>query len=576
MKPMSTSGTSLICRISRWLGEVWRGFTTGLDRHRLLWLVLWVASMLSIADIPAGITFRIPSCLQVGYIICVGAFKGSVSLALCLLCLRWKCMRVPVYVAVGIYVALAVVNFASYRFFGFGITRRMISIVMQTNPGEAAEFVGYAGSLAASSVLSWRFALEVLFMVVAAIAVRRLPKTIFSRSVQAAGCVGIVMAASFAIVFSSGRTAHLLSLRIAKYGSETYRDLREFERLKDDLPPLPDAASAGSCHRAATVVVVIGESASRGHWQAYGYPLPTTPQVSAMADSLYIFTDVIGSSSSTSLNLENILTLSTDDMPEGSALHSPRLIDIFNKAGYSIWWLSNQERSGLVSNMSGVLVSKADVVRYVGAESSEDVLTSRYDEALLPHLRRALGDTARRKMIFVHLMGSHVLYTSRYPGSATVFTAGDVLKMPGGRSHTGDEAATIAEYDNSIRYTDSLLGEMLRAVARQPEPAVLIYFSDHGVNVYDIDGIHGRGERFVEVPALIYANAPYRVANPDMVSTLDSALTLPLTTADIAHPLMTLTGTTYSGYDPTRDFLSQKYVKRHRYVDFRPWSFEGR
>lgn len=150
------------------------------------------------------------------------------------------------------------------------------------------------------------------------------------------------------------------------------------------------------------------------------------------------------------------------------------------------------------------------------------------------------------------------------------------MKMPGGRSHSWEEATTIAEYDNSIRYTDSLLGEMLRAVARQPEPAVLIYFSDHGVNVYDIDGIHGRGERFVEVPALIYANAPYRVANPDMVSALDSALMLPVTTADLAHPLMTLTGTTYSGYDPTPDFLSPKYVKRHRYVDLRPWSFEGR
>ena len=77
----------------------------------------------------------------------------------------------------------------------------------------------------------------------------------------------------------------------------------------------------------------------------------------------------------------------------------------------------------------------------------------------------------------------------------------------------------------------------------------------------------------MEVPALIYANAPYRAANPDMVSALDSALMLPVTTADLAHPLMTLTGTTYSGYDPTRDFLSPQYVKRHRYVDLRPWTF---
>ena len=189
-------------------------------------------------------------------------------------------------------------------------------------------------------------------------------------------------------------------------------------------------------------------------------------------------------------------------------------------------------------------------------------------------MNEALADSAAYKIIFLHLLGSHVIYTSRYPASAEVFTAEDVLKLPGKKSLSEDEAATVAQYDNSIRYTDSVLGKMVEAVSRQSEPAVLVYFSDHGVNVYDSDGIHGRSERYVEVPAVVYLNKAFRTADPEADSAFRKAVALPITTAEIAHPLMNLTGTSYSGYDSTRDFLSPNYHLRPRYVDHHPWQFE--
>lgn len=540
--------------------------------HRVLWLILWVASMLSIADIPSGIEFRIPSFLQMLYILCVGAFKGTVLMGVFLLIRkRWRWVF---YAGLVPYIMAATVNFACFHFFGFGITRRMISIVLQTNPAEAVEFLRYSGGLLLSALLSWKFLFAVVAGVGGCILIRKVPWRVLKIPVVSASGLGLIMAIIFAVNFSSGRTAHLLSLRILKYGHETYKDLREFERLKDELGPLPDAESVSSDHRAATVVVVIGESASCGHWQAYGYPLSTTPNISAMADSLYILNDVIGSSTGTSLNLENILTLKSDDSPEGEVLKFPRVIDIFNEASYRTYWLSNQERTGLVSNMSGVLASKACVVRYIGAESSEDALITRYDDELLPYLNEALADSAAYKIIFLHLLGSHVVYTSRYPASAEVFTAEDVLKLPGKKSLSEDEAATVAQYDNSIRYTDSVLGKMVEAVSRQSEPAVLVYFSDHGVNVYDSDGIHGRSERYVEVPAVVYLNKAFRTSYPELDSVFTKAIDLPITTANIAHPLMNLTGTSYSGYDSTRDFLSPNYHLRPRHVDHHPWQFE--
>lgn len=563
---------SVITAAGHRLSPAWRWFASGLDRHRILWLILWAASMLSILDIPTSIEFHIPPALQVAYIVIAGAFKGSFILALCLLCDRCRWSRVAAYVAVGIYVLLAVVNFLSLYFFDFGITRRMISIILQTNPSEAREFIAYSVQLLGQTLMSWVSVMTVAASCLAVMAVRRIPRRWLTRTAGVLSAVGLLMAAAFACSYTSGRTAHSLVLRIIKYGRETYHDLREFEAMKNELAPLPDADSITSRHLAATVVVVIGESASRSHWSAYGYPLPTTPRICAMADSLYIMPDVIGSSASTSLNLENILTLRNDDTPEGGTPGYPRLVDIFNHAGYKTFWLSNQERTGLISNMSGVLASDADVIRYIGAQSSEDLLISRYDEALLPYLRDALADSASSKLIFIHMMGSHFVFSSRYPREARYFTPADVRSARGGL--TDDEAQTISEYDNTIRYTDALLARMIDDVARMSESAVMIYFSDHGVNVYDEGGIQGRGEHFVEVPAFIYVNGAYRRDNPDVVTALDAAYRRPVTTASLAYPLMTLTGTTYTGYDATRDFMSPQYLRRHRYVDYKPWRYE--
>lgn len=559
---------------AEWLAECWNKFVCGIGHHRMMWLFLWVISMLSIADIPSSTAFGIPRWQQIAYILCVGAFKGSAFFILYLLCCRRKWLKTILVIVIGLYTVLASINYASYHFFGFGITRHMLSIVMQTNMAETKEFLSYAGSILTTTMLSRQILFEVIAIIIVVALIRLIPRRIFSVSAAVTSCAGILMAAVFAFTFSTGRTAHLLSFRLLRYGNETYKDLLKYNELKERIAPLPDAATVSSVHRVPTVVVVIGESASRSHWQEYGYPLPTTPRISAMADSLFLFTDVIGSSTCTSLNLANILTLNNDNSPEDSALTSPRLIDIFNHAGYTTYWLSNQERTGLVSNLSGVLVSNADIIRYIGAESSEDALIVKYDEALLPHLRAALSDKEQYKLIFVHLLGSHVVHKLRYPASFSFFSGNDVRNKTGRNSLSEDQATTIAEYDNSIRYTDHILGQIIQELADQMEPAALLYVSDHGVNVYDRDGLHGRGERFVEVPGVIYLNAACRAKNQDMVSVISASVNLPITTADMAHPLMTLTGTTYSGYDRTRDFLSPGYVVRHRYVDLRPWQYE--
>ncbi len=76
----------------------------------------------------------------------------------------------------------------------------------------------------------------------------------------------------------------------------------------------------------------------------------------------------------------------------------------------------------------------------------ETVYVRGFDELLLPHLSQALQQkTQQKKLIVLHLNGSHEPACSAYPQSSAVFQPQD------------DQDAC---YDNSIHYTDSLLGQV--------------------------------------------------------------------------------------------------------------------
>ncbi len=271
--------------------------------------------------------------------------------------------------------------------------------------------------------------------------------------------------------------------------------------------------------------------------------------------------------------MERILSFKTDDTTAGDGLEYPLLVSLFEKAGYKTFWLSNQERSGSVSNTSGVMILDARVIKYIGADNSEDQLVRKFDHDLLPELTSALEDTAQNKLIFLHLMGSHTEFDHRYPMGWDAFSCADEIRpeMPW---LTNRSAKRRAAYDNSIRYTDALLGQVIRLTADNDVGAVMIYFSDHGENVYDEDNTCGRGEKYVEVPFFIFANDKYLSAFPETEQRLSEAVDRKFSTANFVHLLMNLTGTDYKCYDATRDVLSPSYRQRVRMVDENPWAYE--
>ncbi len=544
-------------------------------RHKRMWLFLSLLSAMSIWDIPNAEIFKLDLWVRIVYAITVGAFKGTIMLLIYNWCWQWRLSRVVCNVLIFLYAIVSILNFVSFELYEFGLTRKMMFIIAQTTKNEVLEFVpGLFYNIIGVFTLPITYILLGLLIVLFYV-IKYIGKKVFNSFIMIIGGIGLLLFAYYCLSFTSGRTAHSMVARTIKYGMEVYQWELQFERLKNSKKELPDKHTAFSRHIATNVVVVLGESASRNHHSLYGYHLPTTPLLDSMCDSLFVFTDAIGSSASTTGNMERILSFKEDDITSGDGLEYPLLVDYFKAVGYKTFWLSNQERTGNVSNTSGVMTMNADVIKYVGAENSEDALAIKFDEVLLPDFKEALSDTIENKMIFLHLYGSHVEFRFRYPADFQVFNANDELQMKDSLTWLDNKMAQRrAEYDNSIRYTDYILNDIIKCVSRIKEPSIVIYFSDHGENVYDEGAFSGRGEKNVEVPFMIYANNSYLTNNPDIKDKIEIALNRPFSTANVVYMLMSMTGSLYKYYNPAIDVLSPDYVPKPRYVDEKIWEYE--
>ncbi len=108
---------------------------------RRLWLLLWALGMLSVADIPGSPIFVLSRAEQWGYIVAAGALKASVLGVPLGLMMRRRPWRPAAVAVIAVYGLLAVVNALCYRFYEFGITRKLLMILSQTTSREASEFV---------------------------------------------------------------------------------------------------------------------------------------------------------------------------------------------------------------------------------------------------------------------------------------------------------------------------------------------------------------------------------------------------------------------------------------------------
>ncbi|WP_198283102.1 phosphoethanolamine transferase [Aquimarina agarilytica] len=304
---------------------------------------------------------------------------------------------------------------------------------------------------------------------------------------------------------------------------------------------------------AQTYVVVIGESTSSWHMQLYDYARETNPLLSEIKDELIIFKDVIAPHVHTIASLEKILTMS--DYSNPNVKENSSIIQIANEAGFTTYWLSNQQPIGIDESIPTLIGNAAQHKYFINTDDYGDNV---YDEKLLPQLQNILNEDVTKKMVFVHLMGTHTPYKRRYPKEFQFFNNDSGFKLK------------VNEYDNAIRYNDFVIRNIIEKVRELETNSYVLYFSDHGDEVYDTMDFFGHNEYHAtkpmyEVPFIFWFSKGYK-KNISHIKESDLLLERKYNLENFVHSFSDVSQINFNRLDSTKSIFSNKFKESKRLI----------
>jgi heptose-I-phosphate ethanolaminephosphotransferase len=148
-------------------------------------------------------------------------------------------------------------------------------------------------------------------------------------------------------------------------------------------------------------------------------PAQTTPELDKLRDQLDVFDNVITPRPYTIEALQQVLTFADEDNPD-LYLKTPSIVSMMKQAGYKTFWITNQQTMTKRNTMLTTFSEQADEQVYLNNNRNQNA--RQYDGDVLEPFSKALADKAERKLIVVHLLGTHMSYQYRYPPSFDTFT----------------------------------------------------------------------------------------------------------------------------------------------------------
>ncbi|WP_160153504.1 phosphoethanolamine transferase [Microbulbifer sp. ALW1] len=252
-----------------------------------------------------------------------------------------------------------------------------------------------------------------------------------------------------------------------------------------------DATQEPAVGKRRLLVVVVGETARADHFSLNGYDRNTNPMLAK--HHVASFDNVWSCGTATAVSVPCMFSvLDREHYSERQAKATDNVLDILQRAGVNVAWLDNNSDSkGVALRIPYVNYRDRDVNPVCDTECRDVGMLEGVKEFVAMHPR---GDI----VIVLHQMGSHgPEYAKRYPESQAFFAPSCHSNL----LESCSEEEINNAYDNSIRYTDYFLGQVidyLQGEAKSFSPAML-YLSDHGESL---------GERGLYLHGFPYALAP--------------------------------------------------------------------
>lgn len=305
------------------------------------------------------------------------------------------------------------------------------------------------------------------------------------------------------------------------------------------------------------VMLVIGETSRACNWQLYGYKRETTPLL-AKTPNLTVFYDCMSQSNTTHKSIPIFLSPATADNYD-VLYHSKGILAAFNEAGFHTAFISNEPRNNSFNDRLG---EQAKEVLFLRDKIKRE---TPMDSLLLPEIQNVLDNHKGNLFIVVHTYGSHSTYSDRYKRYQAHFTPDIVLKAT-----KDNRDILINAYDNTIRYTDSMLHRIIQQLQAQNRPAAMLFASDHGEDIYD-DGrnlyLHASpwpSYYQLHIPLLAWTSNMYREMYARRTERLESRTQEPLQTDCIFPTILGLGGISTPYSQDSLALTSDKYITKEK------------
>lgn len=491
---------------------------------------------------------------------------GMLSFLFLTIYLIIKNIKVRKYYLLFTYLVLSfflIIKLSFYYNFNAKLSSSVLYLMFETNKGEATEFL--------NNYIDYKLIILYLFVLISFIFLIKFlfktKKNILSKILNfkldfkfsKIILLFLIFTTSFLIQFK------LSDENILIKSIDSYMEYTNFKKRFKEVLSLntnKNIKLISSENEPQTYVIVVGESTSNWHMQLYGYHRETNPLLTEIKDDLLIFKDVITTDVHTILALEKILTL-VDFENQKSKIKNASIIQLANNAGFSTYWVSNQRPVGFHESVPSLIGTAADKKYFL---NTEDFGAVAYDEILLPTFDEILNNNDKKRIIFLHLMGTHVRYDNRYPTKFNVFKD-DHVKTDFKNSKTIN---LINQYDNSVRYNDFIIRNIIEKVKSKNLNSYVLYFSDHGDELFDTFNFTGHSSHYStrpmhEVPFILWMSDKYKLKHPEIINS-DSLTERKYILEDFFHSFCDLSDINYDGYNNEKSIFSSRFMQKTRFI----------
>lgn len=437
-----------------------------------------------------------------------GSYCFAATVFLHYLLLGWLRVKstVGAFLISVLQIVLLVLPFGQWVYFSYYesyVSNNAILAALQTNPSEAKEYylenIGYGGT-----------AIIVVLLLLLFVILWRINSQNSGQESKK-----LSLKPGFAILLACLWCFSYLWKILPEVGvGENYLDAKAYLEESPKFAMEHEAnlarlsVSAKLFPKPSTVILVIGESASRDYLSAYRPNLERdmSPWLRSMQinPGSILFSHAYACWGQTVQVLERALT-TKNQYNEIEFYKAVSIVDMARKAGFTTHWFSNQGSIAGTDAPATMIARTCNHYFSVEELVQDKKLPNDYDMSLVPLLKTV--NPADNNFIILHLHGSHESYNARYPADFTKWGTP-------GKAHQVDNHA------NSILYTDTVLKEIFTFAEKNLHLQSFVYFSDHG-GVPDHKRHPDKSNfKHLRIPLYVYLSPDYRALFPQTATNL--------------------------------------------------------